>query len=491
MQPSTINQSKDRKQSKRANVIIYELNEVPWEIVDLYVKKRPNSNLALLLKNSSCLTTVNEDTTPFQPWRTWPTFHKSMYTPEHNSFELGQDPTTFYGENIWDIAEANGLRIGLFGPMQSWPAYQPRNNGFYVPDTFSRSHESFPESMERFQKFNLLMTKQNHFAPDAELDIKETFLTGLSLLKEGITLYSVYNICLSLMKERVNKKFKAGRSILQVLPSFDLYWKLHLKHQPHLSIFFTNHVAGMMHRYWGDGVPGYTESNYKVEKIFSNLIAEAMDRFDHQLGRIMKFISKNPDTLLIVASSMGQGPVPYQHIQEVYVVEDVRRLISKLNLEGAEEGLAMYPSISLKFPEEKNAKAAMSVIQSIINSNSEPMFINFVLQGNTLSFIINFLINPSELSTDISYSSLSTKEPLATGKIDEFGISIKTRPGGGNTAYHIPEGIFIIYGAGTTPDPSRQEVSVLDAAPTILSFLDLPQPKSMKGKPIASLAVAY
>jgi hypothetical protein len=101
------------------NVILYELNEVPWEIVDLYVKERPRSHLASLIVNSSCLTTVNEDPTPFQPWRTWPTFHKSMYSDEHNSFDLGQNPKISYGENIWDVAEAKGLRLGLFGVMQS------------------------------------------------------------------------------------------------------------------------------------------------------------------------------------------------------------------------------------------------------------------------------------------------------------------------------------------------------------------------------------
>ena len=34
----------------RRDVILYELNEVPWTIVDYYITRRPNSNLAELIE---------------------------------------------------------------------------------------------------------------------------------------------------------------------------------------------------------------------------------------------------------------------------------------------------------------------------------------------------------------------------------------------------------------------------------------------------------
>lgn len=483
------------KQNQRMDVILYELNEVPWEIVDLYIKKYPKSNLASLLANGCCMTTVNEDPVSFQPWITWPTFHKSMYSEEHNSFQLGQDPSTIYGENLWDVAESNGLRIGLFGPMQSWPSHKPENGGFYIPDTFSRSADTFPESMKRFQEFNLLMTKRNGFSSEAKLNIRELLLMGLDILKKGLHYYSVYHICQSLIKELIDERYKAARSVIQVLPSFDLYWKLHLESKPNLSIFFTNHVAGMMHRYWGHGVPGYAEAfDYKVDNIYSSFITEAMGRFDHQLGRVMKFVSRNPNTVLLVASSMGQGAVPSGGDgRECYLIKDVKRLISKLNLEDAEEGLAMYPRTSLKFHNHESAEAAITALQSI-TSSAGLKFREFILHENTLSFVIQ-PFNSTDLTRDVTYSPLPEKSlikgalpgeisPSTSGQIEDLGIEIKIRPGGGNTAYHTPEGIFISYGTGVVPNQSRQLIDILDAAPSILSLLDLPQPKSMKGKPV-------
>lgn len=42
-------------------VILYELNEVPWEIVDLYCRARPASHFSAFVGDSLCRTTINED----------------------------------------------------------------------------------------------------------------------------------------------------------------------------------------------------------------------------------------------------------------------------------------------------------------------------------------------------------------------------------------------------------------------------------------------
>ena len=45
----------------RRDVILYELNEVPWDVVDIYVNNRPTSHIAALLREGQSLTTVHED----------------------------------------------------------------------------------------------------------------------------------------------------------------------------------------------------------------------------------------------------------------------------------------------------------------------------------------------------------------------------------------------------------------------------------------------
>ncbi len=56
--------------SAARSVILYELNEVPWGIVDLYTQQRPKSNLASLLATGQALTTIDGDPAALSPWRT-------------------------------------------------------------------------------------------------------------------------------------------------------------------------------------------------------------------------------------------------------------------------------------------------------------------------------------------------------------------------------------------------------------------------------------
>lgn len=469
-------------------VIIYELNEVPWKIIDLYISKRTNSNLAKLVSGSSCLTTIiNDPSCTLQPWRTWPTFHKSMYADEHKSVDLGQDPTTICGDNIWDVAEAENLIVGLFGVMQTWPAHSPKNGGFYIPDTFSKTSEVFPTSLQRFQEFNLSMTKKDGFNSDSKLNIKDLLPLGLSLVRRGLSIYSVLNICKSLIKERLDKRHKAGRSILQVLPCFDLYWKLHLEHQPDLSLFFTNHVAGMMHRFWGDTVSQYTEEyDYQPDEVYQNLIIQAMDHFDHQLGIIMNFVHQNPDNILIVASSMGQQGVPQsKKMAESYVVEDVDKLVRELNLGQAEEGIAMHPRTVLKFDDDSSVQNAINALESVTSSDGLKLFRKFNIYKQTLTFAINPGDENSKLSSRVNYSPCG--QEVKQDHISQLGISVKSRPGGGNTGYHIPQGIMISYGSGIASNQKRQEIDILDVAPSILDILGLSKSLTMNGKSVIPL----
>jgi len=460
----------------RRQVVLYELNEVPWEIIDLFIAQRPSSNVASLVHGGRCQTTRNEDPNHLSPWRTWPTFHKARYSDHHNCFELGQDPSTFRGLNLWDVAEEEGLKVGLFGVLQSWPPRPFANGGFYVPDTFSPTPEAEPASLRRFQGFNLDMTRRMAFSPDVRLHPGRILLAGVDIALKGLTPWSGWWAARQLLRERRDERYKACRSIVQVLPSFDLYWRLHRRHDPDLSIFFTNHVAGMMHRFWGDLVPRYAEQNdYRPDEVFKTFVMSAMEVFDHQLGRLMRFADRNPATLLLIAGSMGQTGIPYQHIGETYVLEDAQRLSSSLGLDAVVSRLAMYPMQALELADEERAEDARRLLTSITVAG-RPLMTHLRVEGRTLSFAVRMELEDGEVRRDIEYTTSTATEPR-TGTIGDIGVGTATRLGGGNTAYHSPEGILITYGDGIPADGSREQVSILDAGPAVLAHLGVADPR--------------
>jgi hypothetical protein len=465
------------------DVILYELNEVPWSVVDFYIDRRPGSNLAALVDSGQSLTTTHDDSGHLMPWRTWPSLHTSMY--EHNSFDLGQDPATFHGDPIWDVAERAGLSVGLFGPLQSWPPRQFTHGGFYVPDTFSQDSQTFPPSLRRFQAFNLAMTSENNFSSDAALDARTLLATGLDLVRQGLTPRSAGTLAAHLARETRDSRYKALRPAMQVLPGFDLYWRLHRKHRPRLSIFFTNHVASMMHRYWGDAMPGYTDSyDYVADEVYSGFILTAMDFTDRQLGRIRKYMAARPEAMLVVAASMGQGPVePRFTDRGLFVLDDHARLVSRLGLQPAELGLTMYPFLSLVFADDAAALAAVAPLESVIIEGGGPLFASLRVEGRTVTFAIDNGDGETGMSTRLQFAPTGA-QGVVNGTPADFGLTFRQRVGGDNTGYHIPEGMMLVDGDGVAPDPSRKEVDVLDVAPSLLAnVLGVEPAPSMQGIP--------
>lgn len=461
------------------SVLLYELNEVPWSIIDHYVALKPSSTLSGVLNKAATFTTIDEDPVSLQPWRTWPTFHRSMYTPDHGSRDLGQDPSTFAGEAMWDTASDAGKRVGLFGPMQSWP---PRHfpGGFHVPDTFARSPATHPASLSRFQEFNLSMTQENSFSSDQNLGARQLVGAGVDMVTKGLTPRSVIDIASHLVRERRDARHRGARSMMQVIPSFDLFWRLHRRTRPDLSIFFTNHVAGMMHRYWGDGIEGYDDAGYTPDKeVFGTFVVAAMDLFDGHLSRMVAYAENHPSTVVVVASSMGQAAIPYRKVQTTYLLSNPQKLLDALGLRGS-EGLAMYPRTSFEFATEEEAGTAVPALQSV-QSELGPMFYDFGVAGRTLSVGINVPDEMTSLPTSLHY--LRPSGEVAPAPLDELGFEIRDRLGGGNTAYHIPEGVFFAHGEGVESDATRCEVSVLDAAPSLLRLLGVEPAPTMQGKP--------
>jgi hypothetical protein len=460
-------------------VILYELNEVPWSVVDQYARARPSSAFASLVENGRCLTTLNEDPVHLQPWRTWPTFHTSQHTDAHGSMDLGQDPTTFRGATIWDVADDARRRVGLFGVLQSWPPRDFRAGGFHVPDTFAPTAATCPGELRRFQEFNLAVTRDSGFASGPAPRPTEMVKVGLDLLRRGLTMRSAARLVRQLVRERREPRYVDGRSLVQAIPCFDVYWALHRRAAPDLSIFFTNHVAGMMHRFWGDAMADYPDRvSYPPDPVRARFVFDAMDIADHQLRRVLRYIRSRPDTVLVLASSMGQGPIPYQPMPQTWVVTDPARLAETLGLAGGAWRAAMYPRLVLELPsgcDPELARQAVTRVRTAIG----PMFDDVRTHGNTMSFEINVHFGDQPLPTTACIGGDGAEHPVAIG---DLGVAPMARPGGGNTAFHTREGILVAAGGEQPRDPRRRQVSVLDAAPSILALMGLDAHPAMLGQ---------
>ena len=85
-------------------IILYELNEVSWKVVNFYLSKRKDTYLEKLIKSSHKFTSMTYDSGELHPWSTWPTVHRGVSNDSHNIRFINQDLS--YSNQyppIWEI----------------------------------------------------------------------------------------------------------------------------------------------------------------------------------------------------------------------------------------------------------------------------------------------------------------------------------------------------------------------------------------------------
>ncbi len=450
-------------------LIIYELNEVPPRLLKKYVEKKPNSGFAKILNEGIYKITVTRDDGELHPWSTWPTVHRGIPNFEHNIRYINQD-LTFANRKyppLWVDLASLGIDIGIFGSLQSFPPIYGENYKFYLPDTFSPNTQAFPKEIKYFQEFNLKLAGENK-AISGKYDLKSIrmFLKLLSL--KIISPVSFSKTLNHLIKEAINSKYKTRRSLIQPILGFDVFWKHYLKYQPSFSTFFTNHVAGMMHRYWSSTFPeDFNILDEQVDPFHSKSIFKAMDIADRQITQIVKYCDKNQSNLLVI-SSMGQKAVDRGvYLREIFL-NDESKLLKILNLPFEEYKIlpAMQPDIVFDCKYQSSLKKIIKLIPEIVDKEGNQLI---KLRYEPVGLRVNFSL---QIETKAMVNNEEIFNPITKkyNKIEDYGLKFITRDKG--TAYHSKDGILLAYGKYVS-NFNFQNIDLLDTCeikPKIIEF---------------------
>ena len=145
-------------------VIVFELNEVPWEIVDDYFAAEPNCALARVIAGSRCYTSMTADKGHLSPWTTWPTLHRGVNNEKHMIASFGQDRRRADRRfpSVWSLLRAAGVSVGVCGTLHTFPVPDDMASyEFYLPDAFAAAPTAHPPELVDIQRFNLSMSRES------------------------------------------------------------------------------------------------------------------------------------------------------------------------------------------------------------------------------------------------------------------------------------------------------------------------------------------
>ena len=461
-------------------IIFFELNEVPYKIIHHFCKLYPESNLAKLVAGGRKYETYSEDVGHLSPWVTWPTVHRGITNERHFISDFGQDlhEQDEQYPAMWNILATQGVKVGLFGSLHTYPVPENIENfSFYVPDTFAAGSECFPKKLEAFQKFNLSMARDNIRVVNSNIPAKEAIKFLLKLPDLGFRFKTATELATQLVDERINKWKVVRRRTYQSVIGFDIFFKELVTKKPDFTTFFTNHVASSQHRYWAAAFPEEYDSlelGREWIETYNGEIVYTMKKADEMIGRLVKFIETNPEYSLWVLSSMGQEAVEAKEIYTNLFITNGKKFMDNFNLGLGNFELrpSMMPQFNVQIHIDKRKEFEEKLETFRINDTK----INYRIKGEGLYSLDVGLNNVDENKVKIEL--MGEVIPLHFSGLENIKIQDRC----GATAYHIPQGMLLIYPSakGSNGNGGVSTISTTEIAPAILNNFNIKLPEYMR-----------
>jgi hypothetical protein len=459
-------------------IILFELNEVPYRVVEEYCRWHPESVLARRRKEFTQYETYAEDVGHLSPWKTWPSLHRGVPDSRHFIADFGQDLRAVDNEfpPLWKILTQHGVKTGVCGSLHTYPMPQGLENyAFFLPDTFAAGSECFPSELSLFQEFNLTMARESARNVSTRVPWKSALRLLRSAPMLGLRAKTFGAVGSQLVGERIAPWKKSRRRTYQAVLAFDILMKQLKRTKPAFATFFTNHVAASMHRFWAAAFPDdYEQFGYEPQWVntYGHEIEFAMGKFDQFLADLLAFVDANKDYELWIATSMGQAATQALPMETQLYVTDLPKFMTALGLNDSEweRRPAMLPQCNF-FVKPGLTEHVRERLKSLI-VDDQP---------------INFRESESGFfSVDFGHPNLYDKpqtvrlgrRPLSFAEMGLANVEIEDKSGA--SAYHIPQGCLFVYDpTDRATKEERPQMSALEIAPTLLRNFDVPVPEYM------------
>lgn len=467
---------------KPCKVLLLEFNEITWRLLEPLVAQGKLPHFQRLREEGAWGTAMASEVSPhLDPWVTWVTVHTGVERDVHGATVLEQKGETIRSKRTWQYAAEAGKSIGVFGSITSYPPSPVA--GFIVPGPFAPGGETYPRYLEPIQTLNQRYTRVHNKLDDAD-SLGSMLQQGVDLFGLGLKPGTAAQVALQLVRERWQPHQYWRRVALQPLVNFDFFDKLYERYQPDFATWHTNHVAHYMHHYWRahDDSEFLVRASTEEKRKYGPAVEHGYRIADELLGRFMSRV--DDDTVLVVASSMGQKPYVSEEFRagrHPVRFKDVRRVLELVGAEGVEAVLpVMAPQWNVVITDDdkrRRTKAALERCERHWKGRVSAAFSVTEVDGS-------LTVTPAGLSSDPD-DSIRYYFPRMPGErrdgyaFAELFAADQPTPKQG---MHDPPGVLMFWGAQIVSGKSLGEVQNIDIAPTLLTLLGIEPPELMKGR---------
>jgi hypothetical protein len=477
--------------TREVSVLFVEINEAERYFLDKFIDAGILPNFARMKREGAFVVTKVpgwEDNGPrawrdIMPWVIWPTIYTGIPAKEHGILAFGQDTAPLQGKCLWDVLDAKGLSVGVFGSLLSYP---PRDHGhtrFYVPENLADDAACIPAEVRPLQEF--CVASSRNYSEDFVSQAVEGLKQLAQSPKCGVSAKTIARVLLQIPKEKLlGKQTEAERAMLLSYLTFDAFKHLYAKHRPRYASMHMNHVAYMQHRYWRAAEPSRfpeelseTDARFfatpaerdAYEAKLADRIKSAFIYTDQQLGELFELIGD--DTIVVVGTALGQ--VPVDPVRDIH--NPVVRLVREYAFFDA-AGLTDYrvlhqmnPDLTITLTDDAAAENAEQIVAGFYVNEGKPLF-TIDRRANQLFCEFNM---PTGLygrtnGVYIRHTANPALKFLFKDHVSQHDSNDQS------TAQHRDDGWLLAWSRGATVAALREQVAVTEVAPALLGLYGFP-----------------
>jgi predicted AlkP superfamily phosphohydrolase/phosphomutase len=433
-------------------IIFLALDGLSWNLINELIENNGLKNFQSIIKSGVSGTLIAEG------FLSSPKIFCSIFTgkkvEKHGIKDFYSKEEDLCSEQIWDILNEKGYKIGIYRPLSVWSG--KKVNGFCIPNPLLLKKSAYPDNLNFIAELDIKARSEAYSLSFLlkffwEL-IKFKFPVGslIKIVKRGILLF---------FKKGLQERMHLLKEIELIIHS-RLYLKLLKEYQSQFSVFFDYSFDTLSHVYWRDRGEA---SKYK------DVLPKAYQIVDKFIGKANQYAVKN-DYHLVICSDHGFERISKEKKRN-YRSINILYLLRELNYYYDVYGIYMTESVIFRI--RPNSSKSIEEFQKVIEAIS--------CQGRKL-----FIIKASEKKlvvriNDFFGENKNLKVQLPNGKNLNISSIIDFNPA--HTGDHSKDyGVFIIKGSKIKEGLKLREISPYDITPTILSIMDQPIPSEMDGR---------
>jgi hypothetical protein len=372
--------------SRSRKLVLIELNEVNFEVAQVYVDQLGLRNFKALLAGPQVRTSSESVYEQLEPWIQWVSAHSGKTAAEHGVFRLGDIVGTSVPQ-MFEQLEEQGVSVGCVSAMNT--ENRLKKAAYFVPDPWT----STPTDGSFWSKaLSAAVSQTVNDNAKGKISAKSAAALALGLLRFARpSNYATY------AKLAFRSRGAPWRKALFLdLFLHDFHWSLLKSRKPRFSTLFLNAGAHIQHHYLfnSKAVAKAAQRNPAwYADVNADPVAEMLTVYDRVLG---DYLSLAPSSDVLVATGLTQQP--YEKLKYYYRLTDHTGFLNQAGIAFDQVLPRMTRDFLIEFKSADEAAAALTRLASFRSAaDGAPIFGDIENRGTS---IFLSLVYPNEIGAD-------------------------------------------------------------------------------------------